>query len=378
MNMPKKKLFFFLAVFLPLFLAILTTWAVEEDKATIKYSYYSDNRSIYFNNTDGITVHTPTLLLAKRLSDNLTLHVKASLDAISAASRRIDAVTTASPNAEMERRTEGNFGFSYLFKRLTTFDFGFGYSGENDYNSKYGYLSAAQEMFNKNTTLNLVYAHNSDRIDTTKKGDTRSFPQGRETDSYNISFSQILSRTTIAAVGYNYLDVRGYMGSSQNVVGLSDGTYADEHHPAQRSRNAAIFRLNQYIVPTRSAVHLTYRYYFDDWDVRSHDMGVKLYQYLSDELILRLRYRYYDQSAAFFWYDNPMPGQQYTTWDGRMKNIQADLFGVKFIYDITDFADEIFTGNIFKGAEVDFVWDRYYQNTGFNYNLYQAGLTFKF
>jgi hypothetical protein len=376
--MPRQKLFFFLAAILFCSFVIFKAWAVEEDKATIKYSYYNDNRSIYFDNADGITVQSPTILLNKKLSDNLTLHVKASLDAISAASRKIDAVTTASPNARMEKRAEGNVGFSYLFKRLTTFDFGFGYSGENDYNSKYGYVSAAHEMFNKNTTVNVAYVHNSDRIETTRIGDTRNFPQGRQTDSYTLSFSQILSRTTIAAVGYNYLDVRGYMGVSQNVVQLSDGVYADEQHPRDRNRNAAIFRINQYIVPTRSAIHLSYRYYFDDWSVNSHDIGIKLYQYLTEELILRLRYRYYDQSSAFFWYDNPVPGQQYTTWDGRLKNIQANLFGMKFIYDVTGLTEGTFVEKLFKNTEVDLVWDRYYQNTGFNYNLYQAGLTVKF
>ena len=375
MTIKKSALFLILcALFL---FPIARTWSFE-DKISIKHSYYFDNRSIYFDNTEGIAVHSPTLYLSKKITDNIALHAKGSMDAISSASRKIDAVTTASPKAEMERRVEENVGLSYLHGRFTTFDLGLGYSGEEDYNSAYGYLSVAHEMFNKNTTLGGVYSHNSDRIYTTKPGDTRQFPRGRETDSYGFSLSQILSRTTLAAIGYNYMSVRGYMGSTQNIVRLSDGTYAEENHPGYRNRNAFVFRINQYIIPTRSAVHFSYRYYTDDWSVDSHDMGVKLYQYLNDELVLRLKYRYYDQSQSFFWAENPIPGQEYNTWDGRMKNIHAHLYGVKFIYDLAKVTAGTALEDIFTDTEANFVMDRYYQDTGFNYYMVQAGLTLKF
>jgi len=376
--MSLKKPLLFLIVFLPLCVSIVNLWAFQEDTVSLKYSYYSDNRSIFFDNTEGITVHSPVLSLVKGITDTLSLHAKGSMDAVSAASRRIDAVTTASPKAELERRFEENVGLTYQFRRLTTFDFGLGYSGENDYLSRYGYFSLAHEMFNKNTTLNLDYSHNNDRIYTTRIGDDRSFPKGRVTDSYTINLAQVLSRTTIAALGYNFINARGYMGASQNVVSLAGGLFADERHPERRHRNAMIFRINQFIRPTRSAFHLTYRYYFDDWDVNSHDMGIKGYQYLTDDLILRLRYRYYRQSEAFFWRDNPVQGQEFTTRDGRLQKMRAHLFGMKVIYDLGKVNGDTPLGEFLKNTEVDLLWDRYYRDTGFNYNLFQAGLRVKF
>ncbi len=63
------------------------------------------------------------------------------------------------------------------------------------------------------------------------------------------------------------------------------------------------------------------------------------------------------------------------TRDGRLRDIDAHLFGVKVIYDLTELTMSGPLGDIFENTEIDFLWDRYYQENSFHYDLLQVGLT---
>lgn len=77
-----------------------------------------------------------------------------------------------------------------------------------------------------------------------------------------------------------------------------------ETHPVQRTRVAGFFKLNTYLQSLDAALWLDYRIYGDDWGVISHTIGAKLYQNVTDRLMIRYRYRFYSQSAAYFYSEN--------------------------------------------------------------------------
>ena len=65
-----------------------------------------------------------------------------------------------------------------------------------------------------------------------------------------------------------------------------------------------------YKLASPSALQLGYRYYWDDWEVRSHTVSTRYQHRLSSGVRLGLGVRSYVQSKAFFFepeYSDPMP-----------------------------------------------------------------------
>ena len=114
-----------------------------------------------------------------------------------------------------------------------------------------------------------------------------------------IYFSQILNATTTASIGYDLVYNDGYIQSPYRTVMVA-GQLTPEHHPDQRTRHSFYGRLATIVPETNTAFHLMYRVYVDDWGVGALTPEGRIYQGLGDAVTLRVRYRYYSQTASFF------------------------------------------------------------------------------
>lgn len=329
-----------------------------EDRFSIKYQHYEDDKSIYYKNTDGVKSDRWLVALTRLITEKTSLALNYGVDAISSASWKVDGVTSASRRAGEEDRHSGSLGVNYTIG-TANLSAGFGLSRENNYNSDYVYASIGQEINKRNTNVTLAISKAWDDIYSTKVGEPRDFPKGKETSTVGISLAQTLTPWTVAAIGHEYSTVDGYQAHPENVVLLSDASYADELHPDWRYRNASVVRVNQYL-PWKGAIHADYRYYHDSWGIDSNTYGLKYYQYIFKDLIMRARYRYYSQGGANFYSETPTPADKYLTIDGKLRDFDSEMYGLKLIYNATKLAQMVGLKTA-ERVNIDLKYDRYQQ-----------------
>lgn len=351
-----KMRYAILILFLLLFSASI---ALSEDSVTFKYSYFGDNRDV--------RVDSPMFVLKKDISLNTNVSLKYNLDAITGATKQseVDAVTGATV---AEHRYEYGAAVSHKLGEANPTNLGIGYSfsNESDYTSHTLNLNLSQELFQRNTTIAGGYTRNWDRISP----NTKDWKKNKFVDTFSVSAGQVITKKTVALIGYEYSQIDGYQANPYKTVVIS-GTGYDEVLPEKRKRHAVIVRLNQYL-PYQSSIQLDYRYYHDSWKINAHTVDTKLFHYLTDNLILRLRYRFYNQDSAYFHKESYSTLEEYISPDDKLSSFTANLFGIKLDYGLKGIS--WFKKNkILREARVDINYERYIQTTGLHANIIQVG-----
>jgi hypothetical protein len=123
---------------------------LPEDRADVLWHVY---------NGGDITIEGPSVLVRKKVSDNLSLSANYYEDMISSAS--IDVKLSASPYHET--RKQESLGADYLHGK-STYSVGFITSKEPDYKANTSYFAVSQDMFGDLTTLTLGYRRAWDQV----------------------------------------------------------------------------------------------------------------------------------------------------------------------------------------------------------------------
>ncbi|MFZ5862085.1 MAG: DUF3570 domain-containing protein [Nitrospirota bacterium] len=343
--------------------------SVPQAQLVIKYSYFSDNQSIFFGASEGNTTPQTLVTYKQGVTERVEVNAHYGVDGVTSATWRVDGVTGATPATQWEYRHEGGLGATYT-SGVNVFGISGGVSREPNYNSDFATLSVQREFFERNTTLGLAYTINRDEIDTLKIADTRPFPQDVSLDAVVVTVAQVLSPKMVAQGNVYWARQQGYLAHPENIVTNSDGTWSEEVHPTERQRAAMVGRLIRYF-ESRSALHTHYRYYRDTWGISSHTAGASWYQYFGDFWVGRLEYRWYDQSGADFWVVSPDPAAGFKTIDGKLRPFRAHLYGIKVStsawqlpwFDRTEFNAKI---------------DAYEQRPGLNAKVIEVGLMTRF
>lgn len=353
----------------------------SEDSVTFKYFYFKDNSDV--------RVDSPMVILKKDISFNTNVSLKFNLDAITGATKGsdvgsssdVDAATGATRGGSVNNNVDATTGATLAEHRYeygaaighkieganpTNLGLGYNLSNESDYTSHTMNLSLSQDLFQRNTTIAGSYTRNWDRISP----NAWDWEGNKYVDAFSGSIAQVITKKTAALIGYEYSQIRGYQANPYNTVDIAGIRYY-EVFPELRKRHAVISRINQHL-PFRSSIQIDYRYYFDSWDINAHTVDTKLFHYLTDNLILRLRYRYYNQNSAFFYKEDYTTLQEYITADDKLSAFAANLFGIKLDYGLKEIA--WFRKNrILRESRVDINYERYMQTTGLNANIIQIG-----
>lgn len=347
-----------------------------EDRASVKTTIFSDN--------SGLLVQAPTLYLVKDLSRVAAFALQYSLDRVNIPPVRevsgiplpTDGISGASRPASPDGSDPGNF----LKKRnellstlaLNNFNLTGYFSTESDYTGRLVSASFNRDFLQKNSNLALRVGYGWDTIEPT--GRATSY---RKTNMLaNLTLTQTLSRISIMRLGIDVSYLDGFQANPYRTVFI-DGGYYFETHPQKRTRVAGFFKLNTYIKSMDAALWLDYRLYGDDWGVVSHTLGAKFYQNFSERLRIRYRYRFYTQSAAYFYRANyPLAGgPTFFTADYKLMPFQAHLFGFMLDYHAPvlqrwlPFAQE---------PALHLKYERYFTSENFGANILQLGLNFGF
>ncbi len=291
---------------------------LPEDRADVMWHLYKGG---------DITIQGPSVLVRKKVGDNLSLSANYYEDMISSAS--IDVKLSASPYHETRRQE--SVAADYLHGK-STYSAGFITSKEPDYKANTEYFAVSQDMFGDLTTLTLGYRRGWDRVYRDIKSpqgfieNDPTFHERADHRGYSLSLTQILTRNAILGFNYELLTDQGYLANPYRKIRfLSPGglgfSQADQMYPSTRTSSSASVQLKYYL-PYRAALTGQYRFFHDTWGITARTAEVDYTHPVRKHLILDGSFRYYHQGPADF-YSDLFPRANYQNFMGRDRELAA-------------------------------------------------------
>tara|TARA_B100001167_G_scaffold42405_1_gene24159 strand:- start:26461 stop:27738 length:1278 start_codon:yes stop_codon:yes gene_type:complete len=207
---------------------------------------------------------------------------------------------------------------------------------------------------------------------------------GRNSYSLGLGFSQILSKNLQGSLALDLVQQQGLLStpfqrvyfSDKPDVFVEDFQLADdiERLPDTRFKIAVGGRLNYYI-NSMFVLRSYYRYYTDDWGIKSHTASLEVPVKITDKFTLYPSYRFYNQTAAdqFGAYNTHLSTDEFYTSDYDLSKYNANQFGFGLNY--TDIFAKIHIIQ-FGLKSIDLKYYNYKRNTGLSSNIITAGFKF--
>lgn len=355
-------------------------FAVPDGEDRIGYTAY------FFEDSGSNQVMTTSFSLAKRLIGRTILLLDIELDKVIIPP--IDGSTGATrPTRRSNERFEKNrgqviAGIEQGLGSNTSIALNVYRSQEIDYLSNAAIVTLSQDLFQKNTTLTLRAQYNEDRVgEILDNGDISN----RDKTSYTAMFSisQTLSPTTLLELTADGVRLDGFLGDPYRKVQVFDAnnafTLEPEVHPQSRERYAGSLRLSQYIEPMQASTIAFYRYYFDDWEVKSHTVEGRINTYVLQDLIAGFSYRYYTQSAAEFSSEryhtaDIVPGAFYSA-DYKLRSFDSNTFGISLSLLLRALGRDNPKWAFLEDASFELRYLRYSNSLDFTADIFQGSLS---
>jgi hypothetical protein len=258
---------------------------VGEGAATSRIGVYSDD--------DDTTVVTTTIDTQVQLPATVSLGAHVLMDAVSSAS--VDVVSAATPRWTEERIETG----ARAGAQVGSTGVGLSYvrSAEPDWLSHSLQTTLTRDLARKNTRVQLGYGYT---INDVGRAHDPAFIESMSVHTVEAGVLQLANRRTAVGATYTLQLAQGFQSSPYRYVVTTGGLPRLETHPDARSRHAVSLRVLRALGPTLGW-DSSYRFYADDWSVRSHTLTSALRIELSDAWEGRVRARaYYQTGAAFY------------------------------------------------------------------------------
>lgn len=335
-------------------LAAILAWlapraARAEDSISYKYEDYRESGG-------RIGVKTQGTYAEQDFGTDTQVKVQGVLDAIAGATPTGQPAPAGSdqvPLTEMhDRRKAWNADIAHQFQGINV-DFGFGNSRESDYVSNGWSVNTVTDFNQKNTELLAGVAGTDDKIKVLYSSIAPR--QRKHTNDLILGVTQLLDPLTSVSLNVTWGRQSGYLSDPyklvQKSVEIFPGIflpldYAD-NRPAYREKWTVLAGVNRAFPAVGGAVDATYRFYHDTYSTNSHTVDLAWFQHLNDRLILRPAFRYYTQSAAWFYHYNldqtsivpvsgvpPIQGPFYSS-DHRLSALNSYNYGIKLIWNVT-------------------------------------------
>jgi len=266
----------------------------------------------------------------------IDIHTAASQAYISktGASQRTDG-TRIYPSLDWTRENE---------KKGTSFSLGAYYSNEFNYQS-IGVSAGATKKTKHNGEFGLKLSGYFDRVklifpsefepagsyggggrDEEDHPDYGSSP--RQTYTASFSFSQVINSRLQASFLLDLVQQHGYLGLPFHRVYFTDGNDAVENLPSNRFKLPVGVRLN-YFLGDKVILRSYYRYYQDNWGVRSHTASLEVPVKVTPFFSVSPFYRYYTQTAANYFapYAQHAATDTYYTSNYALSAFSSNFFG---------------------------------------------------
>ncbi|MEE3086329.1 MAG: DUF3570 domain-containing protein [Pseudomonadota bacterium] len=168
-----------------------------------------------------------------------------------------------------------------------------GYSEENDYRAKYVSMSGSRNFNNDLTTLTVSLSHSDDSIfPSDAERFNRVRHENKRASSVAVSLSQVLNPVASFQTALSLTGQSGF---------LSDPYKLQDSRPDGKTQIAFANSLRYFFIEADGALQSDYRYYRDDFGVRSHTLDLSWFQNVTRSLKIVPMLRYYSQTAADFY-----------------------------------------------------------------------------
>jgi len=162
----------------------------------------------------------------------------------------------------------------------------------------------------------------------TGDGEVKIPSKARNTFTASFSFSQVINSRLQAVILLDLVHQDGYLGLPFHRVYLNDGTDTLEKLPSSRFKLPVGLRLN-YFLGDKIIIRSYYRFYIDDWGIRSHTASLEIPVKISPFFSLSPFYRYYVQTAANYFapYEVHTAAETYYTSNYALSAFSSQFFG---------------------------------------------------
>ncbi len=333
-----------------------------------------DSALLYYSEKDRVMVYEPVVRASKSLGDGEYLNTRVVVDSLTGSSANgaiptSSAQTFTSPSGDSSYTTPANetpldptfhdtrvaVNFEWekpLSKQLKGL-FSVNASNEFDYQSLGVATTFAWDTNNRNTTYTAGASYNSDSVNPvgnvptgltavpttigvqkTSTGSTES----KTVSELLLGVTQVLSRKTLLQFNYTYGMDDGYLTDPYKLLSVLDNSgnlrgtdpYLYEKRPDSRTRQAMYLKLVHHF--SEDVLHVSYRYYWDDWGINAHTVDMRYRTELGNGHYLQPHLRYSDQGKADFYNYSLSDGSipQYASADYRLDDMTTTTFGIKY------------------------------------------------
>jgi hypothetical protein len=305
-----------------------------------------------FRESDGrMEIKTQNALVEQDFGPDMHLKLQGVIDAIAGATPNGQPAPAGSDQVVLahlsDRRTAWNADFSRQFP-ATKLDLGLARSTESDYTSTGWSVNTLTDFNQKNTTLLAGIAGTDD--------DVKIYFQTpwvkKRTHDVIAGVTQLLDPRTSVTFNLTWGRSTGFLSDQyklvQKSIEVAPGVFLPftfgENRPDHRTRWIALAALNHAFPEQHAAVEASYRFYHDTFGTDAHTIELNWLQHLGKDVILEPELRFYDQSAARFYYyqlDNtpiiptagvPRTQGPFYSSDYRLSAMRTTLYGLKIVW----------------------------------------------
>lgn len=348
-----------------------------------------DSAILYYSEQDRVTALEPVISARKDLGDNEFMNLRFVADVLSGASPNgalpyKEAQTFSGPSGKNSYRVNPNetpldptfkdlrFAANLEWEKprsreLTTF-LGVSLSVEQDYTALGLFTTANYDLNKKNTTLSIGASISLDKIApiggapepltalTATSGETEGEDEEDEGEDgpsksktvtdFLFGVTQIINRQTLTQINYSIGKSDGYLTDPYKILSVVDAAglllppttvgntetlpYLHEKRPASRARESLYWKINHQF--TDDVLYLTYRYYWDDWNITSHTIDLRYRFQIGNHHFLQPHARHYRQTAADFFQYFVINGNtpEYASADYRLGEMTTNTYGILY------------------------------------------------
>ena len=189
-------------------------------------------------------------------------------------------------------------------KKGSTITAGVSASSEFDYTSFGANAGFSKKTKDRNGELSVKVQAYFDQVKLVTPVELRSNPDDKNYGSANrttiagsLSWTQVINRNLQVAFLADIVHQQGFLSLPFYRVYFTDGSVHQEKLPDNRLKIPLGFRAN-YFLGDRFIIRTWYRYYKDDWGIRSHTVNVEVPVKITSFFSVSPFYRFYNQTAV--------------------------------------------------------------------------------
>ena len=297
----------------------------------------------------------------------------------SASSDKIDPATISSASSA-DNRFYPSVGWTIENeKKGSTIGAGLYYSSEYDYQSLGANMSFAKKTKNRSGEFSAKLQVYNDHISAIYPIELRNSLAGfnpdmkRNTYSGTLSWSQIMNKNLQLMIEGELIYQHGWLGLPFHRVYFKDNSVHIEQLPSSRLKIPVGLRAN-YFLGDKFIIRSWYRYYKDDWNIRSHTLQLETSVKLSPFFSFTPFYRFYQQTAADYFapYAIHSAMDTYYTSNYDLSEFNSHFFGAGF-----RMAPPAGVFNIQRVNSLEIRYGHYQKNIDMNSNIISLHVKFK-